>query len=164
MPYCHKPCYGALFGPQMFGYGSNVTSPANFRKSGELSNGSQDTSLNDETSDGLKCIFKTSNTSPGPMKLQRHSTGETPSPQRLFQKRNSAGSIDSYASSSGYSSNSGSSSSSELKTVHENSSDMGLKCVYQSGRDQEKKVSPVIRSNSDGGNFVALRHSPNKVR
>lgn len=147
----------------MFGYGSNVTSPANFRKSGEISNGSQDTSLNDET-DGLKCIFKTSNTSPGPMKLQRHSTGETPSPQRLFQKRNSAGSIDSLGSSSGYSSNTGSSSSSELRPVYENSSDMGLKCVYQSGRDQETKTSPVIRSNSDGGNFVALRHNPNKVR
>ncbi|OWF48488.1 ras association domain-containing protein 2-like [Mizuhopecten yessoensis] len=35
LPYCHRPCYAALFGPQMVGYGSNVHSPANYRKSGD---------------------------------------------------------------------------------------------------------------------------------
>ncbi|KAL5019323.1 hypothetical protein ScPMuIL_005045 [Solemya velum] len=33
LPYCNNPCYKALFGPQMMGYGSNVVSPANYRKS-----------------------------------------------------------------------------------------------------------------------------------
>ncbi|XP_045212556.2 ras association domain-containing protein 4-like [Mercenaria mercenaria] len=166
MPYCHKPCYGALFGPQMFGYGSNVTSPANFRKSGELPNGSQDTSFDSETPDGLKCIFKTSNTSPGPMKLQRNSIGDTPPPppQKVYQKRNSAGSIDSYSSSSGYSSNESTKSVSELKPVSENNNDSGLKCVYQSSADQSQKASLVARSKSDAGNFVQLRPHSNKVR
>lgn len=36
IPYCHKPCYAALFGPRMMGYG--YASPANFRKSAELEN------------------------------------------------------------------------------------------------------------------------------
>ncbi|BFZ03713.1 hypothetical protein BsWGS_06752 [Bradybaena similaris] len=31
-PYCHNPCYRALFGPSMLGYGSNISSPANFAK------------------------------------------------------------------------------------------------------------------------------------
>lgn len=35
-PYCHKPCYAALFGPQMMGYG--YASPANFTKSAQLEN------------------------------------------------------------------------------------------------------------------------------
>lgn len=26
IPYCHVPCYGALFGPQIFGYGTRVES------------------------------------------------------------------------------------------------------------------------------------------
>ncbi|GFR71726.1 Ras association domain-containing protein 1 [Elysia marginata] len=30
MPYCHHPCYRALFGPAILGYGSNISSPANF--------------------------------------------------------------------------------------------------------------------------------------
>ncbi|GFO18597.1 cysteine-rich protein 2 [Plakobranchus ocellatus] len=30
MPYCHHPCYRALFGPSLLGYGSNISSPANF--------------------------------------------------------------------------------------------------------------------------------------
>ncbi|KAK3089834.1 hypothetical protein FSP39_006935, partial [Pinctada imbricata] len=44
MPYCHKPCYAAKFGPQMMGYGSNVASPANFRRGqhGTLYNGDVD--------------------------------------------------------------------------------------------------------------------------
>ncbi|XP_012939150.1 ras association domain-containing protein 2 [Aplysia californica] len=29
-PYCHNPCYRALFGPSILGYGSNISSPANF--------------------------------------------------------------------------------------------------------------------------------------
>ncbi|KAJ8311899.1 hypothetical protein KUTeg_010547 [Tegillarca granosa] len=32
MPYCHKPCYAARFGPKMMGYGSNVISHANFKR------------------------------------------------------------------------------------------------------------------------------------
>lgn len=35
-PYCHKPCYAALFGPRMMGYG--YASPANFKKSAGLEN------------------------------------------------------------------------------------------------------------------------------
>ncbi|KAK7501453.1 hypothetical protein BaRGS_00007257, partial [Batillaria attramentaria] len=31
-PYCHTPCYKALFGPALLGYGSNIASPANFAK------------------------------------------------------------------------------------------------------------------------------------
>lgn len=31
-PYCHTPCYKALFGPSLLGYGSNLASPANFAK------------------------------------------------------------------------------------------------------------------------------------
>jgi len=26
VPYCHVPCYGALFGPQLFGHGTRVES------------------------------------------------------------------------------------------------------------------------------------------
>ncbi|CAL1543399.1 unnamed protein product [Lymnaea stagnalis] len=32
IPFCHNPCYKALFGPSMLGYGSNISSPANFAK------------------------------------------------------------------------------------------------------------------------------------
>lgn len=47
MPYCHKPCYARLFGPQMMGYGSNVVSPANFKRNGDgtLYNGEYDFDL-----------------------------------------------------------------------------------------------------------------------
>lgn len=34
MPYCHVPCYGALFGPQLFGHGSRVESHKNFGAKG----------------------------------------------------------------------------------------------------------------------------------
>lgn len=30
MPYCNVPCYGALFGPQLFGHGTRVESHKNF--------------------------------------------------------------------------------------------------------------------------------------
>ncbi|CAD7077900.1 unnamed protein product [Hermetia illucens] len=30
VPYCHVPCYGALFGPQLFGHGTRVESHKNF--------------------------------------------------------------------------------------------------------------------------------------
>lgn len=47
LPYCHKPCYARLFGPQMMGYGSNVVSPANFKRNGDgtLYNGEYDFDL-----------------------------------------------------------------------------------------------------------------------
>lgn len=32
MPYCHVPCYGALFGPQLFGHGTKVESHKSFGK------------------------------------------------------------------------------------------------------------------------------------
>jgi hypothetical protein len=32
VPYCHVPCYGALFGPQLFGHGTRVESHKNFGK------------------------------------------------------------------------------------------------------------------------------------
>jgi Ras association domain-containing protein 2/4 len=30
VPYCHVPCYGALFGPQLFGHGTRVESHKSF--------------------------------------------------------------------------------------------------------------------------------------
>lgn len=30
MPYCHVPCYGALFGPHLFGHGTRVESHKSF--------------------------------------------------------------------------------------------------------------------------------------
>ncbi|XP_046376839.2 ras association domain-containing protein 2-like isoform X1 [Haliotis rufescens] len=33
LPFCHNPCYKALFGPSILGYGSNVHSAANYRNS-----------------------------------------------------------------------------------------------------------------------------------
>ncbi|CAB3381788.1 Hypothetical predicted protein [Cloeon dipterum] len=32
VPYCHVPCYGALFGPQLFGHGTRVESHSSFGK------------------------------------------------------------------------------------------------------------------------------------
>ncbi|KAH9489199.1 Cysteine-rich protein 1, partial [Bulinus truncatus] len=32
LPFCHNPCYKALFGPSILGYGSNISSPANFAR------------------------------------------------------------------------------------------------------------------------------------
>ena len=32
LPYCHNPCYKALFGPSILGYGSNISTPANFAR------------------------------------------------------------------------------------------------------------------------------------
>ena len=129
----------------MFGYGSNVTSPANFRKSGELSNGSQDTSFDGEPSDGLKCIFKTSNTSPGPLKLKRNSIGDSPSPLKLHQQRNSAGNIETYTST--YSSFENVKSSSERKQSSENNNN--LNCVYQSSENKPFRDSSSGASQSD---------------
>lgn len=34
VPYCHVPCYGALFGPQLFGHGSRVESHKSFGAKG----------------------------------------------------------------------------------------------------------------------------------
>lgn len=34
IPYCHVPCYGALFGPQLFGHGTQVESHKNFGAKG----------------------------------------------------------------------------------------------------------------------------------
>lgn len=34
MPYCHIPCYGALFGPQLFGHGTRVESHKSFGQKG----------------------------------------------------------------------------------------------------------------------------------
>ena len=31
-PYCHVPCYSALFGPKLFGHGSQVESHQSFGK------------------------------------------------------------------------------------------------------------------------------------
>lgn len=146
----------------MFGYGSNVTSPANFRKSADF--GSQDKSFDGETRDGLTCIFKTTNTSPGPLKLQHQLADLTP--LKMYQKRNSAGSIDSYSDSSGYSSNNSTKSSSELEPVIENSGDVGLKCVYQSSGNKVKTTAaPVIRSSSsDVGTYLDQRQNSSRVR
>lgn len=34
VPYCHVPCYGALFGPQLFGHGTRVESHKSFGAKG----------------------------------------------------------------------------------------------------------------------------------
>lgn len=42
VPYCHVPCYGALFGPQLFGHGTRVESHKSFgqpNQSPKMSNG-----------------------------------------------------------------------------------------------------------------------------
>ncbi|KAJ8912086.1 hypothetical protein NQ315_000592 [Exocentrus adspersus] len=42
VPYCHVPCYGALFGPQLFGHGTRVESHKSFgalRESPKIGNG-----------------------------------------------------------------------------------------------------------------------------
>lgn len=42
VPYCHVPCYGALFGPQLFGHGTRVESHKSFgqiKESPKLPNG-----------------------------------------------------------------------------------------------------------------------------
>lgn len=42
VPYCHVPCYGALFGPQLFGHGTRVESHKSFgalRDSPKIGNG-----------------------------------------------------------------------------------------------------------------------------
>ncbi|KAI4457727.1 rassf [Holotrichia oblita] len=44
VPYCHVPCYGALFGPQLFGHGTRVESHKSFgqqRESPKVGNGPQ---------------------------------------------------------------------------------------------------------------------------
>lgn len=41
MPYCHVPCYGALFGPQLFGHGSRVEAHKNFGARGVQKPGQQ---------------------------------------------------------------------------------------------------------------------------
>ncbi|XP_060523509.1 uncharacterized protein LOC132700312 [Cylas formicarius] len=38
VPYCHVPCYGALFGPQLFGHGTRVESHKNFGQHKDASN------------------------------------------------------------------------------------------------------------------------------
>jgi len=30
VPYCHVPCYGVLFGPQLYGHGTRVESHTSF--------------------------------------------------------------------------------------------------------------------------------------
>lgn len=163
-PYCHNPCYGALYGPKILGFG--VTSAANFRKSGDSSD-SPDASFENDSTDGLKCIFKTTNTSPGPIKFLRNNSDDN-TPPRVIQKRHSSGAIETQSDSSGYSSNSGSSTG--LDVVSENSGlSSGLKCVYQSSGTStsrpRKPTAPVARSHSDVGTFSTAGYkAPSKIR
>ena len=103
----------------------------------------------------MTCIFKTTGTSPGPIKFQPKPPNETP------QKRHSLGSITPTKSSSGYeSTDSGRSSmmesNSSLESISEHN-DRGLKSVHQSEEDElertsaKLKTSHVIRSHSDVG-------------
>ena len=74
LPYCHRPCYARLFGPQMMGYGSNVVSPANFKRNGD------GTLYNGEFEYDLKQVFESGkmiHNSPPP----GVSSGEKCSPQ-----------------------------------------------------------------------------------
>lgn len=156
-PYCHKPCYGALFGPQMSGYGSNVYSPANFRKSGDHMSPKNNNSSFDQSSEGIKCIFKTTNTSLGPVQLQKN--GSPMSARNGMEKRRSLDNSD--IASSGYYSNSGSESNSSLTSITESKMDAGYNCVYQSDLDKPRRRpgGMVTRSHSDvGGRLVSPVH------
>jgi Ras association domain-containing protein 2/4 len=51
VPYCHVPCYGALFGPQLFGHGTRVESHKSF---------------------GQKTVSAAPKSSPGPVIPQAH--------------------------------------------------------------------------------------------
>lgn len=157
IPYCHNPCYKALFGPQILGYGSNISSPANFRKSTEYVSGSRDISIED-VQDGMRCIFRTSDTSSGPIKFLHKPPNEN------SQKRHSIGSIIPTESSSSYETGgSGRSSmignSSSLESVSEQK-DMGLKCVYQSEMNGPKIVSRLKTSHVLTAKADVKRSSP----
>ena len=130
---------------------------------------SPDASFENNNQDGVKCIFKTTNTSNGPIKFVRNNIEESTPPQKVFQKRHSSSGLETQSdSSSGYSSNSGSSTG--LDVVSENSGlNSGLKCVYQSSGAHtirpKKKSAPVARSHSDAGKFTTLTPKiPSKIR
>ena len=155
IPYCHNPCYKALFGPQILGYGSNISSPANFRKSTEFIASDSNNSSSENEQDGMRCIFRTTDTTPGPIKFQRKVSNESP------QKRHSLDSIFSAKTSSGYESgDSGRSSmvesSSSLESVSERT-DRGLKCIYESevngqtSSGSKIKTSHIMKSHRDSG-------------
>ncbi|WAQ95599.1 hypothetical protein MAR_028289 [Mya arenaria] len=168
-PFCHKPCYSALFGPELFGYGSNVTSPS--RKSNETTSDTNNSYLYDDgaESNGKTCVYKTTNTSPGPIKFQRNYSEINASPN-VFPKRHSSGNISGKPSdSNGYHNNNGILGKSGLSVVNESSGkDSGLKLVYQSNQNDGKRpTATVTRSHSDVGlsslaNGPAVR--PAKVR
>lgn len=82
MPYCHKPCYAALFGPQMMGYGSNVVSPANFKRE----NGNRTLHNGDYNIDPTM-VFMSENSQSKPTNQIRHSAND----EILKTRRNSSG-------------------------------------------------------------------------
>ena len=103
----------------------------------------------------MKCIFRTTDTSPGPIKFQRKVSNEDQ------QKRHSLDSIYSTKSSSSYeSSDSGRSSmaesSSSLESVSERT-DRELKCIYESDVNgpvssvSKFKTSHIMKIHGDSG-------------
>lgn len=81
LPYCHKPCYARLFGPQMMGYGSNVVSPANFKRNGDgtLYNGEYDFDLKQVFESGQMIHSNGSPSWPSPSPQERlHSHDSRP--------------------------------------------------------------------------------------
>lgn len=139
-----------MFGPQILGYGSNISSPANFRKPAEFI--TKPSNFKDEQ-DGMKCIFRTTDTSPGPIRFQQKIENED------SQKRHSLGSIISFGSSSGYGSCDSErsfmiESSSSSESVSQGS-DRGLKCIFESEMNgpqstkSKSKTSHVLWSHGD---------------
>jgi len=154
MPYCHKPCYSLLFGPELFGYGHHITSPS--RKPGEVASDNNNGDFDGPDSNGLKCVFKTTNTSPAPIKLHHNLSADN-----AQQKRHSSGSIHSHSSdSSGYHSNSSSLNSEYSRLNPANGGvdkESVYNCVYQSNNRQE--VPPVagdVGKNSGGRKPLGL--------
>ena len=167
VPYCHKPCYSALFGPQILGYGSNVSSPANFRKSSDLEMNNKPEKSED--SEETTFFFTGANLSP----LQSRDQKKEPDKGMHLLKTSSSSSVNTQSGnseSSGYQSHSGNSSLSgsltALDTTSDSGNDAGLKLIYESSPNsrksgslesqQQKKSTNVMRSNSDVGKFMPM--------
>ncbi|XP_025101938.1 ras association domain-containing protein 2-like isoform X2 [Pomacea canaliculata] len=73
-PYCHTPCYKALFGPPILGYGANLSSPANFaRKDGPVEFG-----YDNDSEVYKREIFSNRRIATNPLQRQRKSVPAIP--------------------------------------------------------------------------------------
>ncbi|KAH3869238.1 hypothetical protein DPMN_032401, partial [Dreissena polymorpha] len=165
-PYCHKPCYAVHFGPDLFGYGSSTTSPS--RKLLET-NGAPSATQDDYQDSGMKCIFKTTNTSPAPLKLNRNfGTTNIQTMVRGFEKNTHISDSDSMSNrSSGYFSGSENTVNSlMLSPVSERPvKDSGLTCIYQSsGNPLGTKAAANNNNNEEKILVKSPSQSPRKIR